>query len=321
MVVYICGIIVINGMKKDKLILENIVRIGNIEESSINFEQMEALHKREFALADLDISARVLLHWHKSGLLPDGTTVPKGKHKFNFFELIYLYLIQDLRDFGLSIERIKKVKEFLLNEMDVIEMIKMQKPELIDIFKSLGYDASHLELIEDHKEMILQHADLIPTWFRRSTILTKVILWVIYKNYEINVIVNRAGEVFIQMMNQQGQFPKDVYNETPHIVLPLFNYVSRFISQEKYNELVKTFAILNERELLILNLVREGKYKEITVKFKKNDQITLEMVEEIKKENAKRIGDILIQKGYQKLELKSYDGEITYSTLRSVKDI
>src|SRR3954471_12465116 len=76
---------------------------------------MEFLHKIEeknFLLINTGISPRVFNNWKKLGLLPQASTERKW-NKFSFTEFIWLKIVQELREFGLSIEKILKVRKLL----------------------------------------------------------------------------------------------------------------------------------------------------------------------------------------------------------------
>jgi DNA-binding transcriptional MerR regulator len=66
--------------------------------------------------------------------------------------------------------------------------------------------------------------------------------------------------------------------------------------------------IPSEEELKIINLIREGSYKQIIIKFDKGKPHLLEMKQEIKTEQ--KIIDIIRKKGYQDIQIKTADGNI-----------
>jgi DNA-binding transcriptional MerR regulator len=64
-------------------------------------------------IKDEQISARVLNHWIKSGLIEDERPEGKGWHKFSHSDLIWIKLMTKLRSFGVSIGDLKNVKRHL----------------------------------------------------------------------------------------------------------------------------------------------------------------------------------------------------------------
>jgi DNA-binding transcriptional MerR regulator len=73
----------------------------------------EFLNTPKFKIGDEKISSRVLNHWHDTGLLNDNRIHKKSWRKFTFSEVVWINIIIKLRDFGMNIKKIKKVKECL----------------------------------------------------------------------------------------------------------------------------------------------------------------------------------------------------------------
>lgn len=71
--------------------------------------------RRIGTVGEIDISYRVFSHWDKNGLLPEGMrSSDLGWRKFNFIERVWLEVIKRLRDFGLSLDKIAKVRESIM---------------------------------------------------------------------------------------------------------------------------------------------------------------------------------------------------------------
>ena len=70
-----------------------------------------ALRLKRYRVADTDISYRTINHWEEMGLLFNEKDREEGWRKFNIVELVWLQIIRELRDYGMSIDAIKKVKE------------------------------------------------------------------------------------------------------------------------------------------------------------------------------------------------------------------
>lgn len=72
-----------------------------------------ALNTKEGKISEKSISARVLTHWQKFGLISDDRPQGKGWRKFSTSERLWIHCIIRLRKFGLDLNKIKKVKEHL----------------------------------------------------------------------------------------------------------------------------------------------------------------------------------------------------------------
>ncbi len=73
----------------------------------------EELNHRQFSLYEPSVTPRVLHHWYQMGIISDRRIDGKGWSKFSFTELVWIKLIIRLREFGLSLDKIKIAKEDL----------------------------------------------------------------------------------------------------------------------------------------------------------------------------------------------------------------
>ncbi len=297
-------------------------------------EDYGKLMEDNFGLSDLNVTARVLKHWKDNGLLPDKEPAiskiqdgiraehadsERGKrNKFNFFELIYLFIIQDLREFGLSLKKIMKVKGTLLQNKEFSsDMMDISKDDLLKLKKE-GVDIKNIEkFFELKKDEISNSIENISDILKSITTLSTMITLVLFSKLDIRIVVTRDGTVTFERVNSAGQAPRTPQNSQPHIVLPIFLYLYRFLSMKKYKSFYLDFKLLDEQELLILEHARSGRYKDITITFSEGDTIVLELTEELKIDNTKRLEEILLKGAYQDLQINTQKGEISYSKIKT----
>ncbi|RLD83934.1 MAG: hypothetical protein DRJ10_02525 [Bacteroidetes bacterium] len=323
-------------MTERNKILDALVGMGGAKQLLTNREELSTLFEDRFKLSDLNITARVLLHWKEKGLLPDKSdspffladaeeSRPKGDksrvNRFNFFELVYLYIVQDLREIGFSIKKLKNVKKILMYNLDFLDILPHITEELIIDLKKQGLDTSVLEEIVSQKPEITEFYSKTPDIANKMTVIDSVILTTILYKQDINIMVTSNGDVSFGLINTLGQTDPNYIKRQPHIVLPLFNYLVRFLSIEKYSELYVPYKLLDEQEKLILDRVRSGRYKEIKIQSNRRNSITLELTEEFKADNAKRLEEILVKGAYQVLHVKTEKGTIKYSTIKTKEQI
>lgn len=74
------------------------------------------LNERKFRVGDTRVSPRIIFHWEKNNLIPEGAKADSdGWRKFSTVEMVWLRVVLHLRDFGLSLKRIGKVKDGILH--------------------------------------------------------------------------------------------------------------------------------------------------------------------------------------------------------------
>ena len=323
-------------MKEDNTILNTLVGMEGATQLLNEPEKFSALFEERFKLSDLNITARVLLHWKEKGLLPDkndsfssheneireGSKDDKWKsNRFNFFELVYLFILQDLREFGLSLEKLKNVKRALLHKLDFLEYLPLITEKSIEDAKKQGVDTTIFEEVLNRKQEIIDSIDEIPETISKPSVLYTIILSAILNKQDIRILISKSGNVSIDVLNTVGQMERNSINTQPHIALPLFSYLIRFLSTEKYSQLYVAYKLLDDQEKLILEHVRSGRYKEITIRFNRRKSITLELTEDLKTDITTKLIEILIKGGYQDLQVKTEKGVINYSSIMTKKQI
>ena len=80
---------------------------------NLEFAVKIELNRRQYSLNEPSVTPRVLHHWYQVGIISDRRTGGKGWSKFSFTELVWIKLIIRLREFGLSLDKIKIAKEDL----------------------------------------------------------------------------------------------------------------------------------------------------------------------------------------------------------------
>lgn len=163
----------ISGMVRGDKFFENFY---NFCDSVLHQSLSEALHKHRQVITKKDITHRVLSHWDTEGLIECERNNDKGWRKFNFVESLWLFIVKELRQYGISIDIIRKVKECFFKEdtkkiYPLIEYylglaIKLKCPIFLIVFKNghaecFDYEqykvATSLNLLETHLVINLNH--------------------------------------------------------------------------------------------------------------------------------------------------------------------
>lgn len=70
----------------------------------------DKLNDKKYTVKDSDISYRAINHWSEKGIIQEDRK-KTGWRKFSVLDLIWLKTLQKLRDFGFSIEQLKRLSE------------------------------------------------------------------------------------------------------------------------------------------------------------------------------------------------------------------
>lgn len=76
-------------------------------------EMKDVLNEKKYRLSDEEISSRVVNHWQKFELITDDRPEGKGWRKFSMSEIIWISIMVKLRNFGVELDKIKRVKKYL----------------------------------------------------------------------------------------------------------------------------------------------------------------------------------------------------------------
>ena len=114
------------------------------------------LRKKRFRLSDEKLPSRVLNHWIKEGVFKDDREDKKGWRTFSITEVMLITIIKRLRSFGMSLSKIKKMRECIdiYNNLD-----KNSSCLLLDFYISYGQiskEPVQLIVLEDGESIIVR---------------------------------------------------------------------------------------------------------------------------------------------------------------------
>ena len=69
-----------------------------------------------YTVGDLSISSRVLKHWKELGVIPENTKLSWSR--FTFIELLWLLMVEQLRQFGYPLSKLRMVRHYLFEIVD-----------------------------------------------------------------------------------------------------------------------------------------------------------------------------------------------------------
>ena len=68
------------------------------------------LNERKYTLSAEEFSYRIINHWEKNDLLTNVRESGKGWRKYSLMDKLWLYIVREMRNFGISLDMIHKVK-------------------------------------------------------------------------------------------------------------------------------------------------------------------------------------------------------------------
>ncbi len=285
------------------------------EELRQEFERLgkitDILYNEHFQLSDIGLSSKTAHDWTKAGIyLRERTS--KYRRKYNGLEYVWLKLVMELRDFGLSIPSIIKLRSFLLGEMDLMEFYESltEQEGNADIFESFTKEfgaeikkVGDIVAVEDGEEIALV-----------NTVLSALVSGTIFGKSNTHLAITKKGNCFVFDENpNKDLFVSDHVTNEPYISLPLNYIVKNFIWAEDLYDLKDENILegLTKDERKIIDLVRKGGINSLYIKFRDGSVNIMETEEIVDvKETKGRLVDLIRCGGYQEISYKTEKGKI-----------
>lgn len=252
------------------------------DESSFDvYLLMLKLRAEVFTLKDVKgLVPRVYNHWKNSSVLP---VVRKNKlERISYIELFWLRIVITLREFGLPISKIIKVKQFLF-----------------------AYD---FENHENFNPKYYQEYYDKNGYIETDNYLGTIIAMLLEKKINSKLIVYTDGSCYFD----NGRDDDYMINNYSHIAIPLLNIIKDFVKDAKSLNQLKNSGVLKEAEVEILNMIRDGSLKEVRIKTNEGEISHVETIKIVKASDEHRLLNVFTGNKYESLNIKKENGKIAY---------
>ena len=89
-----------------------------IDAFSGNRQYLDYIRTKKFAVKSTDLTYRIINTWTNFGLLNDNRKrYEQGWRKFSIIDLFWIKIIEKVRNFGFSLEKIKQIKNYLFSKI------------------------------------------------------------------------------------------------------------------------------------------------------------------------------------------------------------
>lgn len=273
------------------------------------------LRERVFLKTEIDIVYSDLVNWERSNLLNIGGDSEKGDwKKLNYFEYIWVKIIQELRTFGFSYEEIESYKSKLMSKPNLGEIIEAGKMDIDNLEEQLGtttvndfntiadagYDESTDIGISQFELMIVR---MIGTGEKWSILFFKDMPG-FYFPLSVETLKAFAK-------NDKSEIPEELLSKT-FLSISLSTIISKFLVDSENSFQRTTISILTMSEHSILKQIRKGykNIKSIKIRFKNNQMDLLEVTSIKKVKLESRLLEYIKKGDYQTISIDTVDGKI-----------
>lgn len=285
-----------------------------IEQSILKSVELTAfLMQKQFQLANIGLSDKIAFDWTKAGLyLEEKKTA--GRRKYNAVEYVWLRLVKDLREFGMSYEALKNLRGFLMTRIDIqrfmIEIMEAEAEEQdieIKVIQKLMKDTikSKKELQEAFDDAENPLMDTVLCVLIHQTVLLKGNMHLLIKKDGYAMVTD--GEPFDPEI-----IAGDILNG-PYIAYPLRHILTEFVAREDLytGPIGKSVIELSADEQKVLDLLRQGNIVSLSVRLNNGEIKLIETEENIDVKEVKgKLVDYIKRNSYQEITYKTENGKI-----------
>ncbi len=320
-------------------------------------EQLSKLKQKIFRLSETGVNPRIFNQWKREGLV-SGLENDRKWIALDFGQYVWLKIIRDLRAFGVALEDIKFIKDKLT--IDTYASIKQAIPEeklnqlrtdLEQIMAQIQPPGEHKsatrdlikELTDKHYsgpgnqiELSIIHMLLSGKQAWLTLVLTTHLNAIGFNSHREQrqqkegtgkrkrALRQSLIDCFIhseefQNMKVDAEKVTAIY-KTPHLKIPLMQYIIEFIAEEKNAPKLEQIPLLREGERTLLHELRQNNVTSIEIFLEhdhKNGGNKIKRIEakrKMEKEVETRLIETFTSKEYAKIEYQVENGKIMHFT-------
>jgi len=199
--------------------------------------------EKKLGVRDIGIPYRSANHWDSEGLFLEANRREGQWHKFSLLDYLWIKMIKELREWGISFESIKTVKETLGSLMALSLSDAGQSDDSMSFFlKNTQHDQSNRSKLNI---LLLLAAECI---ISRAT---------------INILITKKGDCFFYNKNQHSSYGEDLqeFESESHIRICLKQLLREMILENKLDLVLPGIPLLSANEV---ELVKRIRAREIT---------------------------------------------------------
>jgi DNA-binding transcriptional MerR regulator len=257
---------------------------------------------------------RVLHYWSEGvDILPP--QLEEGKRRrFSFFDLVWLGIVRELREYGVEKEKIAVLKEELFSPVDhkvaLRELKQNRKETEAQLAKVYGVATAVIKPILD--EYFQKGADLQALGYSNLAIY---LYNVVGTRLPYSLWVNKEGRHRLVFQNKDGALLTGDEGgplEASYVMISLNAVVGFFAGQQMVSDTVRQ-TLLSPQEWQLIEETRAEGLKSVTISFKDGRMQTLESTRRKKIAMEARLLEVLLKGGYENLTIATEKGQIVYA--------
>ena len=256
-------------------------------------------------------SAQDFFKWKKmrvdATILEPGDKVGKWV-KLNLLEVVWVKILQELKNFGVPNTSIIKIKDELFNNsVDVL----IENMDYVN--KLIDKKFTDIEQAKQIKSLLLifktDSSIINSKYIKLLNPFTGIISEVLLKGASISLLIWKNEkqydfEIDGMTLREKGSTNLEMVKAMPHLKIPINRIIAEFIIKNESH--AQQFGLLLEQEQEVIEALRDNTIKEIVIKKNSNEKelvMTTTQIVELKDNNARKFIHILGMNQYNEIRV------------------
>lgn len=266
---------------------------------------------------------KILPFWRKNELIP---FVQKGKHlKISFAELIWLRILDTLRQFSYPLQQTVKVCHYFFKDAYDNNLLKKNmeyNQAVLSKKKQAGTLTDEDSRTLDHLENFLKDKVLLHILKTDINYLTGLVTECISNREERGILIFQDGKVAEsngEVLRTHASYKVDITE--PHIYLSITHFLKEFIESDQLSTIFLP-QVLNDDEKKVLKEMKNKNVKQITIVLAggKIEKVSSTKEGILTGQQARQIKEILGLRNYQQITLDTLS-ETTFKFKKTNKKL
>jgi DNA-binding transcriptional MerR regulator len=304
----------------DKLVSGQALDSGGIEVlQELLMEYSSRFTKPEFSAGQTAISRRDLNVWGNENMIPFSRQEDERWKRYSLVECYWLQIVSKLKKMGVANTLIVEYKEMLFDQSaksyrDIIKNAEEMNNLPPNAIESLDKMKKMMNEVDDEA----LEEEIIKSQFSIFGVVTMMITLyhlnysiIIYENGDMSIV--NLGKPLIPNGGQVIDATLTKLSQNSFIAINLNQIIFNFLQNDKLLETEGLhISILNPKERKLVDEIRNGKYKKITVNIKDGSITHLKPTKSVKENELliKQFSRLLKKGDYKQIHIIAVDGNI-----------
>jgi len=273
--------------------------------------------QKRYSAKDLGISYRRINSWQSERLIEDFREDDQKWRKFSFVDYIWIRIVDDLRNYGLSIPIIRRIKDEIHSDIE--------SGENYWISFNTNSKTAHIAIPSTASQILRQKLESYSTTEEiKGVTMTQVqfhemdseftglsisLMHSILENDELFLVVN-TGDLCI-LSHKMPSLDKILDQGSSFLTLSIREYFGAYLQMEGNSKVFKHTMLLSDNEVELLNELRNNNFDSATINYKEGSPVSIKLKQKSQKINpGSTLEEHIIKGGYQDITYKTVNGKI-----------